>query len=163
MRGSRALLTSLAALLWAMPTAVTGKTATNTMDARIDVDTSCRLNTTPLAFGNASILSGQVDASASFVLQCGPGVAYSVALDNGLNFAGQRRMANGNSGQLAYVRYDIFRDAARTQAWGASGAASVTGITPANGLATLTAYGRVPNTRVLPRVYLDVVTVTVTF
>lgn len=143
-------------------TAVSAKTTSNTLTARIDVDTSCRMTTEPLAFGTVNILSGQVDATATIRLRCGPAVAYSVALDNGQNFNGQRRMSNG-IGIFTYVPYQIYRNAARTQVWGATPATMVSGITPANGQATLTAYGRVPNSLVFPRAYADVVTVTVNF
>lgn len=138
-------------------------TSTGTLDSRLIVDTSCRLNTETLAFGNANIFSGQIDAVAQFRLSCGPAVAYSVAIDNGLNFNGQRRMANGSNGIRAYVPYQIYRNAARTQVWGSTPATLVTGITPVDGEVVLTAYGRVPSTIVLPRVYIDTVTVTVNF
>lgn len=114
-------------------------------------------------FGNVNIFSGQVDATASIRLRCGPSVAYSVAIDNGQNYNGQRRMSNGTGGFFAYVPYQIYRNAARTQVWGAAAGTIVTGTTPASGLVTLTAYGRVPNSIVLPRAYADVVTVTVNF
>lgn len=152
-----------AALGALLPATAWAGTSTGTLDARLRVDTSCRLNTETLAFGNANIFSGQIDAIAQFRLSCGPAVAYSVAIDNGLNFNGQRRMANGSNGVRAYVPYQIYRNAARTQVWGSTPANMVTGITPVNGEVTLTAYGRVPSTIVLPRVYIDTVTVTVNF
>lgn len=130
--------------------------------ARLDVDTSCRLTTEPLAFGTVNIFSGQVDATASIRLRCGPAVAYSVAIDNGLYYNGQRRMWSGGT-FFAYVPYQIYRNAARTQVWGATAGNVVTGITPVNGQVTLTAYGRVPNSIVIPRAYIDTVTVTVNF
>lgn len=144
------------------PSVASAKTVTNTMPAYLAVDTSCRVTAEPLAFGNANIFSGTVDASASIWLRCGPSTAYSVAIDNGLNYNGQRRMWSGG-GFFAYVPYEIFRNAARTQVWGATAGNVVTGVTPANGQVTLTAYGRVPNSIVLPRQYVDTVTVTVNF
>jgi spore coat protein U-like protein len=163
MRGLQPLLIALAFALGTTPSAVSAKTTTNTMTARLDVDTSCRLTTEPLAFGNVNIFSPQVDATARILLRCGPAVAYSVAIDNGLNFNGQRRMFNGVGGFFAYVPYQIYRNAARNQVWGASPGTMVTGVTPASGQVTLTAYGRVPSTIVLPRDYVDTVTITVNF
>lgn len=163
MTGLRQILIAFAAALSAIPAGVSAKTVSNSIDARVRVDTSCRLTTEPLAFGSVNIFSGQVNATASINLRCGPSVAYSVALDNGQNFNGQRRMSNGAGGFFAYVRYEIYRDAARMQVWGSAAGTLVTGTTPANGLVTLTAYGRVPNSIVLPRAYADVVTVTVNF
>lgn len=163
MTGFRPFLFVIAGASMAIPTSVSAKTLSNTLVARIDVDTSCRLTAEPLAFGTVNIFSGQVDATASIHLRCGPSVAYSVALDNGQNFNGQRRMSNGAGGFFAYVRYQIYRDPSRTQVWGSAAGLLVAGTTPANGLVTLTAYGRVPNSIVLPRAYTDIVTVTVNF
>lgn len=135
-------------------------TVTNTLEARLRVDTSCRIFTEPLAFGTVNINSVQVDATSTIRLSCGPSVAYAVAIDNGLHFNASRRMYAGN-GNL-YVEYEIYRNAARTLRWGV-GANQVTGVTPLDGEATLTLYGRVPDTRKPARPYLDQVTVTVTF
>ncbi len=162
MNGLRPILTAVAVAVLAMACPVSAKTVSNTMIARLDVDTSCRMTTEPLQFGNVNIFSGQVDATANIRLRCGPAVAYSVAIDNGLNYNGQRRMWSGG-GFFAYVPYQIYRNAGRTQVWGATAATVVSGITPANGQVTLTAYGRVPNTIVLPRDYVDTVTITVNF
>ena len=162
--GTRLILATAVAAFAAAPIAASAKTLTNTMDARLRVDTSCRLTTEPLHFGNVNIFSGIVDTTANLRLQCGPAVAYSVAIDNGQNANGaQRRMSNGAGGFFAFVNYQIYRNAARTQVWGSTAGNLVTGTTPANGQVTLTAYGRVPNSIVLPRDYVDVVTVTVNF
>lgn len=147
----------------AAPGSVSAKTISNTMVTRMDVETACRLAADPLSFGSTNILSGQIDATTTIRLSCGPAVAYSVAIDNGQNYNGQRRMSNGTGGLFSYVSYQIYRNAARTQVWGATTGTMVTGTTPANGQATLTAYGRVPASIVLPREYADTVTVTVNF
>lgn len=163
MTGLRPILPSIALVLVAAHSGVAAKTVSNSMVSRVRVDTSCRLTAEPLSFGTANIFSGQIDASTSIHLRCGPGVAYSVALDNGQNFTTQRRMANGMGGWFAYVPYQIYRNAQRTQVWGSTAGTMVTGMTPVNGDVTLTAYGRVPAAIVLPRAYTDVVTVTVNF
>ena len=160
----RSLLSSAGALtLLATPTSVWADTLRGSMDARVRVDTSCRVSADPMAFGNVNLISGQVDATANIRLRCGPAIAYSVALDNGQNFNGQRRMSNGSNWFFAYVAYQIYRDAGRSQIWGATPGTVVTGVTPANGQVTLTAYGRVPNSIVLASEYQDIITVTVTF
>ena len=152
------------AVLAAAPTAVSAKTLAGTTTARLRVETACRLYTAPLSFGAANLFSGQIDTTATLRLSCGPAVAYTVAIDNGQNFNGQRRMYGGSFlGFPLYVSYEIYRNAARTQVWGAAAANVVSGITPANGDVTLTAYGRVPNSMVLARRYVDTVTVTVNF
>lgn len=162
--GTRPILAILAAALVAAPPAVSAGTLTGTMDARMTVDASCRVFTEPLQFGRANIFSGVVDATANIRLRCGPAVAYSVAIDNGQQPNGaQRRMWHGAGGWFRYVNYQIYRNAARTQLWGSTAGNVATGTTPANGQVTLVAYGRVPNSIVLPAAYLDVVTVTVSF
>lgn len=134
------------------------------MTARADIDTSCRLNTEPLQFGMVNVFSGVVDTTARVRLACGPSIAYSVTIDNGQYYNGQRRMYGGTwNGFQLYLPYQIYRNAARTQPWGATPATRVNGTTPANGLVTLTAYGRLPSSIVLPRAYADVVTITVDF
>ena len=159
----RPVLALLFAAFVAVPAAVHAKTTTSTMIARTKVDTACKLQTTNLTFGGVNLFSGQVDASTTMALTCGPAVAYSIAIDNGQNYNGQRRML-GNTffGQL-YLPYQLYRNAARTQVWGATPTTMLNGTTPANGKATLTVYGRLPNSLVLNAVYLDTVTVTVNF
>lgn len=160
----RLLLTSVTVAFCAAPFAASAKTAAGTLDARMRVDTSCRLNTEPLTFGSVNLFSGQVDATTTILLSCGPAVAYSIAIDNGQYFNGQRRMYGGVwAGFQLYVPYEIYRNAARTQVWGSAPANQVTGVTPVSGDVTLTAYGRVPNSIVLARPYTDRVTVTVNF
>lgn len=163
MTGVRPTRWIVAAALVAAPVGASAKTLNGTMDARVRVDPSCRLSADPLAFGNVNIFSGQVDATATIRLRCGPAVAYSVAIDNGQHYNGQRRMSNGNGGWFSYVPYQIYRNAARNQVWGSTAGTLVTGVTPANGRVTLVAYGRVPAAIVLPSEYQDVVTVTVNF
>ena len=163
MTGVRLISAIMAAACAAAPIAASADTLTNTMNARIRVDTACRLFTEPLAFGSVNLFSGVVDAQATIRLRCGPAVAYTVAIDNGQNVNGtQRRMSRG-PGWFQYVNYQIYRDAARSQPWGATGGAVVTGTTPTNGDVDLIAYGRVPNSIVLPAAYTDIVTVTVSF
>lgn len=153
-----------AAAIAAAPHAASAKTATGTMDARLRVETTCRLNTEPMTFGSVNLFSGRVDATAAIKLSCGPQVAYSVAIDNGRNFNGQRRMYGGVIGAFQlYVPYEIYRDAGRSQVWGSAAANQVAGVTPVTGDVTLTAYGRVPNSFVLARPYVDTLTVTVNF
>ena len=147
----------------AVPAGLHAKTTTSTMIARTKVDTACKLQTTNLTFGSVNIISGQVDASTTMALTCGPAVAYSVGIDNGQNYNGQRRMVGTTIFGTLYLPYQLYRNAARTQLWGSTAGATVNGTTPTNGKATLTVYGRLPNSLVLGAVYLDTVTVTVNF
>ena len=164
---SKTRLTAMlaAAIFAASPSLSVAKTTSGTLRTSVTVDTSCRTTLTDLAFGNATLFSGQMDATTTIALSCGPGVNYSVAIDNGRYFNGQRRMYGGVPilGLGSYVTYQLYRNAARTQVWGATAGTMVTGTTPANGKALLTVYGRVPNSIVFARPYQDTVTVTVNF
>jgi spore coat protein U-like protein len=149
--------------VWTVP-AYAG-TSTNTVAVLATVDDRCYLNTTPLLFGTVPILSGVVDGTANISIKCPPGTNYSVSIDNGLNFNGQRRMVS-DAGALPffrYVPYEIYRDAARTQIWGSTAGRTMSGTMPSTGTASLTIYGRVPRAIVLPTPYRDTLTVTMDF
>lgn len=147
----------------AVPFAASAKTVASSVTARMRVDTSCKVFTEPLAFGVANIFSGAINAQTNIRLQCGPAVTYAVGIDNGQNYNGTTRRMFSGAPFIPYVNYQIYRDAARTQLWGATAGNMVTGTTPANGQATLVAYGRVPGGIIWPAAYSDVVTVTVNF
>lgn len=162
----RRLLTAVALLaLGVLPTGLSAKTMGATLQMQVTIDTSCRLQTEDLHFGTANFFNGIADATAVITVRCGPNVNYSVAIDNGLNFNGQRRMWSGSGkGGPSYVPYEIYRNAIRTQRWGATAATIASGTTPVNGSpVALTVYGRVLNTKVLAKPYEDTVTVTLNF
>lgn len=147
----------------AAPLGASAGSTTGTMNASVDVATSCRLFSDWLSFGTIKGWSGIVDATATLRLVCAPNIAYTVAIDNGLNFSGgTRRMSNGTPAQT-FIAYQLYRDAARTLPWGPAAPNLVTGTTPADGLVSLTVYGRIPDSKVLARPYIDTVTITVNF
>lgn len=160
MAGLRLAKALLAAIVAAQPLIASADSLDATIDTRVTVQSGCRLTTEPLAFGIVNINSVQVDATTPVRLRCGPGIPFSVAIDNGRHFNGMRRMFAGN-GNL-YVPYQIYRDPARTLVW-STGINQVVGVTPPGGEVVLTAYGRVPDTRRPARPYVDQVTVTVNF
>lgn len=162
---ARFVALSVATVLAVVPAGVSAGTKSGTMKTTVTVDPSCRMTVSGLSFGNANLFSGVVDATTTINLTCGPAVNYSVAIDNGQYYNGQRRMYGGPGflGFGEYVTYQLYRNAGRTQAWGATAGTMATGTTPANGKVALTVYGRVPNSVVFARPYEDTVTVTVNF
>lgn len=162
MTGKLPMQAVVAVALAAAPAIASAKSLSGTMTARANVDASCRLVTEWLSFGTVKGFTGIVDATANIRLICGPGIAYTVAIDNGLHFNGQRRMFNGTPAR-SYVPYQLYRNSARTQVWGATAGSVASGTTPSSGLVTLIVYGRVPDTKVLARPYVDTVTITVNF
>ncbi|MDN3646902.1 spore coat U domain-containing protein [Pontixanthobacter aestiaquae] len=127
---------------------------------------SCTVTASPMAFGTLTTLgTANIDSSASIALACTPDAAYDVSLDLGLNAGAgtQRELVNG-ADTTQRIPYDVYQDAARTASWGTGTGNTVAG-TATGGVATLTAYGRIPASAsaVTAGSYSDSVTVTVTF
>lgn len=149
---------SVAALAIGGVNPVVAATATGTMAVTLTVLSACTVTPTPLAFGSISGLMGSAaNATASVVVACTPGTAFSVTMDNGLNASSGQRRVKGVT-PTNFVNYNLYTDAARTNSW--SGATSVNG----TGSATLTVYGQVPvQAGIAIDVYTDTVTVTATY
>jgi spore coat protein U-like protein len=133
-----------------------------TMIIAADVQRSCHLGVLPMMFGTVSILFPNATTQTPIFVDCTPNTAFTVAMDNGLNFNGQRRMRRVGGGNL-YLNYEIYRNAARTQRWGSTVATSVSGTAPTDGKVTLYAYGRANGIFAMASPYEDLVTVTITF
>ena len=136
--------------------------ATFSFVVQANIQPTCSVTTSAVAFGSRSSLAAQVDATGTVTVTCGSGTSYTVALDGGANggtSAITRKMASGAN----RITYGLFRDAARTAGWysDASSVASGTG----NGSAqVLTVYGRVGGQPTpAPGTYSDSVVVTVSY
>lgn len=159
--GRKAVLVIAAAA--AMAGLPSGASAQETMTINANVIRNCQLLAMPLMFGTVSILFPVANAQTSILVDCTPNTAFTVAIDDGLNFTGtQRRMARIGPGLGTYLNYEIYRNAARTQRWGSTAGQLVTGVAPANGKVTLTAYGRTQGF-LAAGPFEDTVTVTITF
>ena len=69
-------------------------------------------------FGSVGILTNDLDTIATLTVACTPGTAYTVSLNASTGTGStitDRRMASAGGGSL---KYQLFRDAARTQNWG---------------------------------------------
>ncbi|WP_165961160.1 spore coat U domain-containing protein [Qipengyuania sediminis] len=133
-----------------------------TMVLRANVVRSCHLAALPMMFGTVSILFPDASVQTPIYVDCTPNTNYTVAIDNGRNFNGQRRMARIGTGLGSFLNYEIYSDAARTQRWGSTPAQVVTRVAPANGKTTLYAYGRTTGF-IAAGPFEDVVTITITF
>jgi spore coat protein U-like protein len=137
----------------------------------VTVIPNCYVSATPLNFGTASLLTSNIDATASVTVQCTNTTPYSIGLDNGANANGaQRRMSSGSTS--TYVNYNLYTDAARSSPWtsttsstSCSGGANTCILgTGAGSNQNVTVYGRVPpQTGPGPGSYSDTVVVTITF
>ena len=125
------------------------------------VPADCRVAAENVDFGVQSGLGSNLDGIGRVSVTCTPGTAYAVGLNNGLagTDPASRRMTRADQ----YVIYGLYKDAARSQPWGNSGAEQTTGAgtgTPQS----VTVYGRVPpQATPSPGVYTDTVIVTVTY
>jgi spore coat protein U-like protein len=119
------------------------------------------VNTTGVNFGSQGILSAIVDAQGTLSIQCSPSLPYTVSLDGGTSGATdptQRKMSSAG----ANVIYGLYRDTARTQAWGNTAGTDTASGTGTGSTQTQTVYGRIAaQTTPKPGTYSDSVVVTV--
>ncbi len=125
---------------------------------------TCRVTAGDLNFGAITgfAIGADIDVNATATVTCTNATAYRVLLSNGVTGTGptSRKMTNGANS----VTYGIYRNAARTQAWGnTSGVNSLAGT--GTGLSqTITMYGRVPvQTVPPPGVYSDTIVMTIEY
>ncbi len=137
------------------------------MDVTATVLQNCQLVVPPLSFGTYDPLSSNsvqpADATAIVTVNCTRNTGASLSFDFGLHAAAETDRVMSGPGSEA-LRYQIFRDAARSQIW-ARGADSVKVIS--RGISSpeqLTVFGRIlPRQEVEPGAYTDVLTATVDF
>ena len=130
---------------------------------RAQVQPNCLVSATDLNFGNTGILSAAIDASSQIEVVCTTNSPYQIGLSGGLHatVALGRRMqgAPGN-----FVEYQLFRDASRTQSWGAAGSGLSQSGTGGGTGQVYPVFGRVPAQTTPPAgTYRDTVIVTVTY
>ena len=134
-------------------------TATATVPNRCSITSASSLD-----FGTVpGLIDANRDRNSTITLSCTRRTPWQIALDNGRNASGSARALRlGTSGNL--VRYELYRDAARTQRWGAALNVDTLPGTGTGGSQAVTVYGRVPAGQVVPAgPYADVITVTVTY
>lgn len=123
----------------------------------------CGLTTADLTFPATGTLNSALTGQASLGVTCTKGTAYSLSLGNGATGTGPtaRKMvaANGDS-----VTYGLYRNSARTQAWGAAAAGLAASGTGTGSGQSLTVYGQVPvQATPRPGSYSDRVVVTIAY
>lgn len=137
------------------------------MDVTATVQANCSLTVPPLSFGVYDPLSANAtapaDATTVMVVTCTRNAGAAVAFDLGLHgLVGGERMMQGLGPEG--LRYQIFRDSARSQVWG-QGADGMSFIS--SGISSpeqFTVFGRIlPRQEVEPGAYGDVLTATVDF
>ncbi|HHJ1297595.1 Spore Coat Protein U domain protein [compost metagenome] len=159
-------LTGIAVLL-ATPL---GAAPTSTFQVSAQIVAGCLVvggvsNYGALNFGTQSALaSGTLSTSlggSTVTFQCTPGVALSMSLDGGQNNASGTRNLK-RTGGTQVLAYQLYRDAAYSQAFGIGQSVAVSYTDPT--AIKLPVYGRTQLTGTLPAgTYTDVVQVTVTW
>jgi spore coat protein U-like protein len=127
-----------------------------------DLPSSCSATATNLNFGELSNFAASLDATSTINVLCTNTTPYHVRLDGGTSGSGvtQRAMALGAN----KINYGLFRDAARTQNWGATdGVDTVTGTGTTSSVGH-TVHGRIPPQPRKPQGgYSDTIVVTISF
>lgn len=137
------------------------------MDVTATVTQNCQLIVPPLSFGTYDPLASNsiqpADATAIVTVSCTRNTGASLSFDFGLHAAVETERVMSGPGSEP-LRYQIYRDAARSQVW-ARGTDSVRVFS--RGISTpeqLTVFGRIlPRQEVEPGAYTDVLTATVDF
>lgn len=139
--------------------------ATGTMAVTAEVQASCTISTTPVAFGAydpvVTNASTPLDANGSVSTTCTKGAPVTIKLDLGLNAdtGTVRQMLGATNAEL--LPYELYTEDTHTTVWDTATGVSYTGTGVVD---TRTVYGRVPaGTLVSVDTYSDTVTATVTF
>jgi len=138
-----------------------GTLASTTTSITGSVAAICTVSAGTLGFGTYS--GAVLNATAGITVNCSNGAGYQVGLDDGANPSGTaRRMAGPGTARLSY---QLFRDSARTLAWGDGSALGArVGGTGSGSNQSLTVYGRIPaGQSVAAGSYTDSVVVTVEY
>jgi spore coat protein U-like protein len=104
----------------ALAAGVTGQEATNTIQVSLNISTACTLTTNPMSFGTVTTATGGATASSDTRVNCTPGAAYTVNIDDGANALLGVRKLKSTSG-AATVDYNIYTDGSRTVPWTSTG------------------------------------------
>lgn len=160
----RTALAAAAFTLLAAASDAAAQSASATFQVSAAVVKTCTISATAIDFGAYDTVGANATAPAdqtgTVTLRCTRGTNYSVALGQGDNFSGGRRMRLGASGE--YLSYQLYSDAGRTSVW--DGAAPVSGTAANRSAFNLTVFGRVPAAQdVIEGAYLDTISATVNF
>ncbi|MEH6413971.1 Csu type fimbrial protein [Pseudomonas sp. CGJS7] len=138
------------------------------LNVTITITSVCDIHTVaslPVNFGSVASTATNVDQQGQLTVNCTPGTAYTIALDNGQNGTdvNSRKMASGAN----LIPYQLYRAAARGagDVWG-----STTGVggnvlagSGTGAAVNVPVYGRTPSANFPVGTYNDVVVATITY
>ncbi len=129
------------------------------------VISGCTVAATPLSWTVLVPTNSDIDNTATVTVRCNPNTAFTVDINTGLNSpggSGQRRVRNVTLN--AFIKYEVYRNAARSQVWGTGAGQNYSGNSGATGTVVIPAYGRLNSVNSLRAGgYTDTLTVTVNF
>lgn len=142
-------------------------TVTTTFNVTANVQVSCQISATDLAFGTyikagGTALTGQ----SNLLVNCTNGAAWDISLNKGLHGASvtARKMEN-NTLTGAFMNYQLFSDPAHTSIWGETAGTDTVEGTGTGVIQDVGVYGSIPanQTTVQAGGYSDTITATLTF
>ncbi|WP_410254138.1 Csu type fimbrial protein [Paracoccus aminovorans] len=155
---------ALAGFAFLLPLTAHAQTATDNFDVRITIAEECQIiSAETLDFGNAGVLTSDVDATATLQVACTNSTPYDIGLDEGTG-SGATITTRQMTAAGATIGYQLFRDSGRTTNWGDTVGTDTLASTGTGSAQAFTVYGRVlAQTTPAPGTYTDTVTVTVTY
>ena len=153
---------ALALLLALIAPGARAGTSTASLAVSATVTADCRITAPALTFPN--YVSGQAanaDVAINLAYTGCIGSSLVIGLNGGANDQTSSRGMKSTAG--AILRYQLYRDAARTSGIG-SGSAGISLTADTSGSGNVPVYGRIPNGQaVAPGTYSDTVAITLTF
>lgn len=146
-----------AALLTALPALADSNSSS--FDVTVQVASTCSISASNLTFsGITTGTTSNTDATSSITVNCSTGTPYTIALGNGNNYSGGRRMTNGTTN----INYYLYSDSGRSTQWNTITTQAGTG---SGSDQSYTVYGRIPSGQsvLYTGAYTDTVIATVTY
>lgn len=159
---------SVAALALAAVAPAFAATDTTNLNVTITITSVCDIHTVaslPVNFGTVASTATNVDQQGQLTVNCTPGTAYTIALDNGQNGTdvNTRKMKSGTN----LVPYQLYKTNTHAVAdvWGSTVGAggNVLAGTGTGAAVNVPVYGRTPSANFPAGTYNDVVIATVTY
>lgn len=146
----------------ALAAGATGQTTQNTVDVKLNVNTSCSVTTKALDFGTVTSVTGGKTATSATTVKCTPGAAFTMYVDSGKGSVGtQRKMKSTNATITDTVDYAVYQSDGAT-AWPTTGVAG-TGASDGSDV-PMTLVGKLTQaTEVKAAPYADTLTVTIDY
>ena len=126
-----------AALLTTLPALADSNSSS--FDVTVQVASTCSISASNLTFsGITTGTTSNTDATSSITVNCSTGTPYTIALGNGNNYSGGRRMTNGTTN----INYYLYSDSGRSTQWNTITTQAGTG---SGSDQSYTVYGRIPS------------------